>query len=660
MASATPLIIPEKSQQGIIEFHKQCYSTLNSQGNLREQMRQIDLAYMREQDQTVAHRRAQLANRLGDTTKFQNVTVPVVMPQVEAAVQYQAAVFLSGSPLFGWVAAPDSEDAALQYQAIIEENATRGGWVQQLLLFLRDGFKYNRGIIEVNWGRIVTQAIETDLNFTGGQEGKPKEVIWTGNQLRRWDPYNTFFDSRYKPTEIYKNGEFCGMTELMSRVHLKKFINELPDKMATNIKAAFESGTNAIGTDSGGIESYFIPQINPSASIQSNYMDWLAWANISDIQQSIAYKNAYEVTTLYGRIIPSDFGLNVPSRNTPQIWKFIIINHQVLIYAERQTNAHGFLPTLFCQPNEDGLGYQTKSLAENAKPFQEIASALVNSAMASRRRAISDRGIYNPLLISEHHINNDSPTAKIPLRPSAYGKTPQEAYYPIPYRDDQSSMAIQELPIITGMADKINGQNAVRQGQFQRGNKNNPEFQAVMAAATGQDQIRALLLEAQVFTPLKEIIKINTIQYQAGITIFSPSQARAVKIDPIVLRQAFATYKLTDGLSPTDKTIHSDEFIVALQTMSSSPALGSSYNIAPAFSYLMKTRHVDLKPFEKSKQQIAYEQALGAWQQLAQLALQKGTDFKQPQPIPANYGYELTPAQGQPGQQTQGQSQQGQ
>ena len=633
---------------------------LNQQWNVREQMRQIDLAYTREQDQSAEHRKAQLYNRYGDRTKFQNVTVPIVMPQVEAAVQYQAAVFLQGNPLFGWVATPDMEDAAKQYQAIVEENSTRGGWIQQLLMFLRDGFKYNLGIVEVNWAQEVTWAVETDIAFMAGKEGKPKQVVWSGNRVRRWSPYNCFFDSRYAPTEIYKNGEFAGHTELMSRVHLKKFINELPEKIIANVTEAFESGMGTASMGSGGIESYYMPMINPDAMINKDpkrSTDWMAWAGQSgNTNPSIQYKNLYEVTTLYGRIIPSDFNINVPSKNTPQIWKFIIVNHQVIIYAERQTNAHGFLPVLFCQPNEDGLAYQTKSLAANAIPFQDIASALVNSAMAARRRAISDRGIYNPLLISSHHINSDSPTAKIPMRPAAFGKTPQEAYFPIPFRDDQSQVAFQELQIIQNLAGTVNGQNQVRQGQFVKGNKNNPEFQAVMAAATGQDQVRALLLEAQVFTPLKEMIKINTIQYQQGTTIFSPQQRTAVQIDPVELRKSFASYTLTDGLTPADKAIHGDELGMAIQVMGSSPQIGAAYNIGPAFSYLMKTRNADLAPFEKSPQQQAFEQATQQWQQVAMMAAQKGTEFKQPQPKPADYGYipgAPAGAQGTPPQQPQ-------
>lgn len=660
MAGATPINVPDKSQEAIIQFHRQCYSMLNTQWNIREQMRQIDLAYIRENDWTQEQWRARERNRYGDPTKYQNITVPVVMPQVEAAVTYQASVFLTGVPLFGWVAAPANQDAAMQFQTIIEENSIRGGWVQQFLLAFRDAFKYNIGIFAPTWERVVTAAIETDLNFAQGQEGKPKQVIWEGNVVKRWDPYNSFWDTRYKPTELYKNGEFAGYTELMSRIHLKKFIQELPDKMVSNIKPAFESGMGNSFNGAGGIESYYLPLINPAALMQQEpkrSMDWMAWAGVLDRPSGeIQYQNLYEVTTLYARIIPQDFNLSVPSKNTPQIWKFIIVNHQILIYAERQTNAHNYLPALFIQPNEDGLAYQTKSLAQNAQPFQEISTALVNSTMAARRRAISDRGIYNPLLVSEAHINNDSPTAKIPLRPAGYNKSPQEAYYAIPFRDENSQFAFQELAQIQQMANDVNGQNKAKQGQFVKGNKTVHEFDTVMANANGRDQVTSMLIEAQAMTPCKEILKINTMQFQAGISIFSPSSQQVVKVDPIQLRQSFASYTLTDGLLPSDKVINGDDFTVALQTIGSSPQIGAGYNLAPMFSYLMKTRNVDLKDFEKSPAQQAYEQATQQWQQLAEMAIQKGQQFNTPQPKPQDYGYDPNQQNGQPIQQAPSQS----
>lgn len=653
VTATTPIVLGKKSQEGIISFHKQAYQMLNQQWNIRDSMRQIDLRYMREFDWTVEHQRAKLSNKYGDSTKFQNITVPVVLPTVESAVTYQSSVFLTGTPIFGVVAAPEFEDEAVAMTALIDDQATRGGWTRQLMLFFRDGFKYNLSAIEVDWTRETTASMETDLTFSATQ-AKPKETIWQGNRITRLDPYNTFFDSRVPIAEHYKSGEFGGYTKIMSRIELKVFINSLPDKIIENIVPAFESGMGgSTASTAGGIESYYVPQLNPDALFQRNpkaTTDWMAWAGIVGSQSKIMYKNVYEVTTLYGRILPSEFNIRVPSPNTPQVWKFIIVNHSVLIYAERQTNAHGYIPILFGQPLEDGLGYQTKSLASNVAPIQDISTALANSLIASRRRAISDRGLYDPSRVAEHKINSDNPSAKIPVRPAAYGKPLSEAYYPIPFRDDQVGTITQEISNFQRMADMISGNNPAKQGQFVKGNKTLHEYQDVMSHANGKDQMVSLLLESQVFTPMKEIIKINILQFQGGVSLFDRTTQQNVKIDPVALRKAVLNFKISDGLTPSDKLINSDTLTVAMQAISTSPALASEYNLAPLFSYLMKTQGADLKAFEKSPQQIAYEQAIQQWQQQVQVIAeqlkglpaadaQKVLKSLPPQPTPQQFGY---------------------
>jgi hypothetical protein len=136
----------------------------------------MDLAYIREGDLSEEQWRARLANRYGDKAKFQNVTVPVVMPIVEAAVTYQASVFLTGHPIFGVVSNPINMDAALQMETVIEDQATRGGWVREFLLFFRDGFKYNISALEVCWDRVVTSALETDLGFSASLHSPQRPI----------------------------------------------------------------------------------------------------------------------------------------------------------------------------------------------------------------------------------------------------------------------------------------------------------------------------------------------------------------------------------------------------------------------------------------------------------------------------------------------------
>ena len=647
--SNTPVIIPRLAQEGLLQFHRQCYQMLNQQWNIREQMRTIDVAYIRENDYTVENQRAKLSNKYGDPQKYQNITVPVVMPQVEGAVTYQSSVFLQGNPIFGCVASPEYEDEALQMESVITDQSLRGGWAREFMMAIRDGFKYNLFAVEIDWAREVTAALETDLGFSA-QQAKPKEVIWEGNTCKRLDLYNTFFDSRVAPVDIHKKGEFAGYTKLMSRIELKEFINRLPDKMVDNIKAAFESGMGSApgGAGIGGIESFYMPVINPDALLNKNIRattDWAAWAGISvgTTGAKINYKNLYEVTILYGRIIPSDFNLRVPSPNTPQVWKLIFVNHQVLIYAERQTNAHGWLPIIFGQPLEDGLQYQTKSLARNVLPIQEVSSAMLAASIAARRRAISDRGLYDPSRVTEANINSDNPSAKIPVRPAAYGKPLNEAYYQIPFRDDQSPVIMQELQQLQQFGNIISGRNQAQQGQFVKGNKTLHEYESVMSHANGRDQNTAILLEAQFFTPAKEIIKLNILQYQGGTSLFNPTKNRIVKIDPVKLRQAVLNFKMSDGLLPSDKLINADAFQVALQVIGSSPTIQAGYNIGPMFSYMMKTQGAHISEFEKTPQQQAYEQAMQQWQQLVMELMKQNPAITQqqfpPQPLPQNYGY---------------------
>lgn len=639
----TPLVVHANALKAFHEYYRYCTESFLNQDQIRDRLLYLDRSYQREMDGTADHKRAQLANRYGDTKRLQNTTVPVVLPAVEAAVTYQTSVFLTGHPIFGVAAQPQFIDEALQLETIIENQSISGGWVRQLMMAFRDGFKYNLLAVECTWDTISLPAFETTASKA---EADIKEVVWAGNRISRCDPYNLIYDHRVAPATVHTDGELVGRIELMSRIKVKEFLSRLPNKIIPNVIKALEAVAQG---------NYYMPAIRDTAPRQqdSQYaqrgQDWFKWIGLPDKKQKIRYQGLYEVATIYARIIPDEFSLSIPSRNTPQIFKLIYING-VLIYAERQTNAHAWLPILMSQPLEDGLGHQTKSLEENVLPIQEITSTLWNSVLSARRRAVHDRTLYDPSRIAPEQINNPNPSANIPVRPAHYGKPLSEAVYPFPFRDDQTGVILQETGAILNMANLITGQNPARQGQFVKGNKTQREFETVMGNANGRDQTTSLHLEAQLFTPLKHIIRSNILQYQGAEILLNRQQQKQIKIDPTALRKAILEFTLTDGLLPTDKVINSDAFSVAVQSMATSPQIGAGYNLAPAFSYLMKTQGADLRPFEKSPEQLAYEQALASWQQMAVEAIKAGATQQQlpPQPLPEQYGY--VPGAGQAAQ----------
>jgi len=651
----TPYKPTVKSQECIIQFSRSTSNLFNAQWNVRDSMRSIDLAYMRETDWTEEQAKAKLANARGDLTKFQNIVLPVIQPQVENAVTYQQSVFLTGYPIFSCVSVPEFSEEATQMDTIIGEQQDHGNWVHEILTSIRDGLKYNLMAAEVSWDKEITYSLTTDLGYRDGKEGKPAEVLWEGNKIKRMDMYNTFWDTRVAPKDIAAKGEFAGYNELMSKIAFKQFALTLPARI--NMKEAFESGFSApVSTVSAaGSNGYYYPQLNPESSIDISTvsgMNWALWAGYQDSSSDIKYKDMYQVTTLYGRILPSDFQFTqVPGQNTPQVWKFIIINNQVVIYAERLTNAHNLIPIIFSQPLDDGLAYQTKSFAKNVQPIQDITTALSNSSIASRRRAISDRMLFDPSRVSAAAINNDSPTAKIPVRPSAYQQELSKAVYAIPFRDDQFQINMAEIQAYRSMANEISGLNPARQGQFVKGNKTLGEFDAVMGNANGRDQTLALTLEGNFFQPIKAILRSNILQYQGGTSLYNRDSERTVIIDPVALRKANLTMKISDGLEPSSKLINADTLGSAVQLFTQNQQLGADYNVADMATYAFEMAGLKLSQFKKSPQQVAYEQAVMQWQNAIQAMAEQLVEAKMqpeaiaqalqalPQPTPEQFGY---------------------
>ena len=114
MAASTSVPLSSKSQEAFIAYYNAMQDLQKDAiSNLRTRMEAIDKAYQREVDKSVEQDRAKRSNAAGDASRYQNITIPVVMPQVETAVTHQTAVFLTGYPLFGVVAEPAFMDAAI-------------------------------------------------------------------------------------------------------------------------------------------------------------------------------------------------------------------------------------------------------------------------------------------------------------------------------------------------------------------------------------------------------------------------------------------------------------------------------------------------------------------------------------------------------------------
>ena len=632
LAAPTKAPIPPEAQDRMVHYLQTAADLTQSNFNIRQRLETIDRVYYREQDQSGTQQRAKSANTQGDPSRVQNITVPVVMPQVESALAYLSDTFLSGYPIFGVVAPPGQEDAVGAMETLIGENSIRAGWPMELMKVMRDGLKYDLGVAEVVWESKKTFDLATP-DASASHVASVAPSVYEGNTINWLSPYNVILDTRVSPDRNHLDGEFAGYTQLLSRVATKKLLDDLDPLHTMNFRKGYESSTPTTPGANNLSGNFFVPDINPDALLPAadrRDFNWMSWAGeeSSANRNPIKYRDSYEVTTLYARIIPRELGINVTDATKLQIWKFVYLNQQVCVFAQRQTNAHNYLPIVVCKPSNDGLGWQSKSFADNAAPIQQISSALMNSALESQRRKVYDRVLYDPTKIRKQDIDNTSPVARIPVKNSQFGKGLGDAIYQIPYRDDGVSEILGMSQQIIGMGDILNGQNRVQQGQFQKGNKTRSEFETVMNNSNSRQKMAAIAMEYSFFTPVKEIIKSNILQYQPPVSLMNSDTKARVDVDPTKLRQAMISFTLSDGILPSDKLVDSSMFQVLLQSAQAMPALQADYDFMGMFSYMMSLKGAHwVRDFKRTVEQKA--QALQGMQ-----AATAATNPQPPQGVP--------------------------
>ncbi len=593
--------------KNILKFVNSAYRFLGGADvNLRAALEEKDRTYYRESDRGKAHVRASAANRAGDFTKLKNMTVPVVAPQIETGVAYLAEVFLTGEPFFGVVAPAANADAATQMETVISDNSRRFGWRGEFMKSFRDGLKYNWMGIDMSWETKKTFSIINDPSRNAADAGVSSEEMYAGNRAKRIDPYNAIIDTRVQPNRIHIDGEFMGYVELLPRIPMKQLVIDLGAGNTMNVTEALSSSCATYTAGVSNPNGYYVPLVNSMALLNPHTQhSWISWANNVNGAGSIQYNDMYEVATIYARFLPSDFSLKLSAQNTPQIFKLIVINQKWIIFCKRMTNAHNFFPTVITQPFDDGLGYQAKSYGDNVAPYQDMASSLWNSGIESKRRLVYDRLFYDPSRINKADIDNTNVVARIPVKQAAYGKPLSEAVWSSNYRDDNSVQTLEMAQRVQQLADVANGTNRVQQGQFQKGNKTRGEFDTTMQGANARPRMFAIAIEDTFMSPLKEIVKMNTIQYQGTATMFNQAKQQKVEVNPQDLRKMAVEFKLSDGQTPTEKLLNSDLMGQIAQIGMAIPQINAEYDVIGMLTYQWKQNGAFwLSEFKRSPEQM--------------------------------------------------------
>jgi len=613
-----PPVLSKQTQASLVTYMRNVLIAKHAFTSFRNKLAAVDVAYAAYQIKN-----ADLANPDGvdvdSVLQNTDTTINVVASQVDTIVASLVETFLSGSPLFPVVSGPKTREVAEKFEAVLDDHSRKGRYMRQLVLAIKDAAKYDFTAVEHIW--------DTISPFNPAQKS-PFEILANTTipltTLRRLDPYNTIWDYRVAPADVSADGEFAGDIQLLSMNALKRYLNKLSNEETSssmNVASALKSKLEDVGTVMstpvlGDFDRSYNYTLHPTISDyitmtnSGQGTNWDAWfSNDQDTKTGLpSYSGMYEKVTLYARIIPSAHHMEISRPNTPQIWKLVLINAQHLVEARPITSPYDHLPISIGQPLEDGLLYQTKSLAERSIPFQKAASDLYNVKINSSKRAINDRMLYDSRYIDEMDINTGVPAAKIPVN-LGMNKSIRDVVQTIPFDDRATGGALVDLQQTLQMANLVNGLNPFRQGQTIKGNRTKAEFAGVVDSSELRTRLVALMLEVHLFMPIKDVLKLNIILHNKVLTVVSLKEGgQEVSLTPQEVQTAILEFKVADGVNPKDKLMSTEDLQAAFTFLAQDQTIGIQYDLGGMFVHLMSLRGVhgleDYKFTEESKQAI--------------------------------------------------------
>lgn len=639
--AAIPFRVSKKSSTALVEYISRLLDYSKAQNKFRAKMDQIDVDYARYQTAKQAKDQAGI-DHYGSTACNANdisITNPIVISQTESMVAYWAEVFLSGYPIFPVISNPEQKNQAESLEGLVQDHLVLSESIPELQLMLQDAAKYNVWGIEVDWAQIKTFEPYRDIADFSGADSEAKRAVTKINFIRRMNLRNTHWDSRVPTHKVDSEGEYVGYSKIVTRMALKDLLNSFSEDGSLAYTAAVNQALQSALEITDYQED---PTVSPwslargpkSGTDWDVYGGWVANVPSTVNKVPCNTQGTYILHTFYLRLVPSDFGLDVPNKNSVQVWKVRMVNRSTIITCEPYTGSMGRFGIFLGPAIEDGMDLQTQSYAEMATPIQNATTKLFNIRFQSAKRAISDRALYNADLIRPSDINSPVPNAKIAVKANQLSENPlSAAYYPIPFDSRGTEGVLQDAMLIQEMQKDLTGMNNATRGQFQKGNKTTQEFNTVMGNAENRMRLPSMVLEYRAFMKIKEQLKLNILMFGQNTTVISPRNARPLEVDITELLKTQLQFEMADGYTPKSKMANTDFLTTMMQFIMNSEALQQVYGpqLPAMLAHLAQLGGVRGMDQYAELAAVEWQKSFGLQAQIQQLAQQVAAMMQQQQ-----------------------------
>lgn len=517
------------------------------------------------------------------------MSLPLTWVHIDDMMTYYAQTFAPNRGMFYHTAKPDDTNEASDLVTVMNNHAVYGSYYRQLLRGIFNLLKYNVGGVFANWSTDYGPKLVVNPDNTAGVES---EVIFSGNKINAIDMYNFIYDESVEPTNLYKDGEWCAIVEMKSHYWLKQ---KCLDQVYFNCEELFEG--NSIGKNSyykdPPVESRMDIHNTSGAGGAVNWYSWLAGGT------QYTLNNGFELTTMYIRLNPNDFGL-VPgnraqraTRNKYEIWRVTIANDEKIIQCQQMTNIHNYLPAFLGVLNDDFLREAAKSSAEILNPLQQFSSFLMNVHVEGSRKNLYGTTYYDPSRVGLAEVPAGEVAARVPIKPQGYGQDIRTMVY----NDHKNLDTRQTLDDLQGMIEIINMFFPTQSLPSQIAGIDRAVDSQVTAVQQGSNRRQhkgARLIDDTMMRPMRYALYYNIIQFlQDGVKIADYFSGKETEINLSKLRDVNLVSLIGQGLKSIDRQQVASQMQQIIFALIQAPQTAQGIDILKMLDYWTSMMDVD-------------------------------------------------------------------
>ena len=349
-------------------------------------------------------------------------------------------------------------------------------------------------VTDVKWQEdyayIPTQRMSPPASFLGipFRKGKlewdyEKVLRYKGNEVRVVSPYNFFPDPRV-PIRDFQLGEFCAVDEEMGDVQLEKLEKLKEVAGYKHVKPLMQS-------------------VLSEAQISPRFHSMVP-------EGGSAVKSTPElklITQMQIDINPKD--LEIGKHDCPIRYMVWIANQQRIIKLEPMGYLHSKFTQNVAEYTPDQHSTVGKGLAGVIDYLQSTVTWFINSHIASVRRTIDSKFIYDPAGIDPKSLEVRSPY--IPLKKNV-SRSGVDRWIKQFQTVDATQNHMTDADAINKIVQLVTGINDNAQGQYNSGRRSATESRAVTAGASARLRMHAGLIWSGCIDPMGQLMLANLRQ----------------------------------------------------------------------------------------------------------------------------------------------------